>query len=70
MKTKLIFLLVITASAYNSVRLYNYASYSIDFLYNKCFYNSSLSNFDVSITVKGMCPYSITYYPESNTWHR
>ena len=67
------------AHNYNGVRLYanNYHNDhnkpQFDYRYRTCVYSKSIlagNHGNIAITVKGFCPLSIMYHPESRTWHR
>ncbi len=68
----LLFLCVVGSFAQfsSSVTLFLKDKENVDYVWTKCYYSGSFSSFNVAINVRGACPYSIKYYPESGTWTR
>ena len=66
------------AHNYNGVRLYQnlyhneHNKLQWNAQYRSCVYKPLHAgrSSNIIVTVKGLCPYSIMYHPESRTWHR
>jgi len=72
MKKTILLVLFIFATTFpygnneRGIRMRKIRDERIDFQYKRCYYGGK--GFKISIVAEYNCPYSILYYPISNTW--